>query len=199
MLLQTERLKLRKIVAADADNLFRLDNDPEVMRYINGGTETSRKVIENELLPVFMCYDDLRVGLGIWAIERRADGAFLGWVSLRNTVAGEGKGEAELGFRLSKASWGQGFAQEAARALLDKGFNDLNLARVIGTTFEANRASRRLMERLGMRLVRTFRLTKADLELEDTHHVQSAKLWDGEDVEYAIDRADWQRVSRCHQ
>jgi RimJ/RimL family protein N-acetyltransferase len=197
VLLQTERLSLRKIVAADAENLFRLDNDPEVMRYINGGTETSREVIERELLPVFMCYDNPRPGMGIWAIERCADGAFLGWVSLRDVAAS--KGVAELGYRLSKVSWGQGFAQEAVCALLDMAFCDLSLKRVIGTTYETNQASRRLMERVGMRFIRTFRLTNADLEQADTHHAESAVLWDGEDVEYAIDKSDWLRLSRCQQ
>ncbi len=197
VLLQTERLTLRKIVAADAENLFQLDNDPEVMRYINGGTETSREVIEGKLLPVFMCYDNPRPGLGIWAIERRAVGDFLGWVSLREVAAIEGV--AELGYRLSKVSWGQGFAQEAVCALLDIAFCDLRLERVLGTTYEANQASRRLMERIGMRFIRTFRLTNADLEGEDTHHAESPQLWDGEDVEYAINRSDWRRLSRCQQ
>ena len=58
ILLETQRLILRRFTAADAKYLFELDNDPEVMRYINGGTPTSLEIIENEILPVFLKYDD---------------------------------------------------------------------------------------------------------------------------------------------
>jgi RimJ/RimL family protein N-acetyltransferase len=58
VLLETERLILRRFTAADLDHLFTLDNDPEVMRYINGGEPTPREAIESDILPRFMQYDE---------------------------------------------------------------------------------------------------------------------------------------------
>jgi RimJ/RimL family protein N-acetyltransferase len=187
ILLKTERLILRRFAPADLDHLYALDNDPEVMRYINGGTPTPRVVIEREILPVFTRYDERRPGLGFWAAIRRTDGAWLGWFSFRPTE--EASGQAILGYRLCRAAWGQGYATEGARALIARGFSEWGVRRVVATTYEHNLASRRVMEKLGMRLVRRLRYTPEEIARSDTFHSESTEVWDGDDVEYAIDRA----------
>lgn len=190
-MLQTERLSLRRFTEADLDNLINLDSDPAVMRWLNGGVPTPRAVIADSILPGFLrsyappCY-------GVWAIILTASGDFLGWVSLRPD--GERANEATLGYRLLRVAWGQGYASEVARALLAAAFRgEPALQRVTATTYQDNTASRRVMERLDMSLVRTFRYTPADLAATDTH-VPGVDLWDGEDVEYAITRAEWERT-----
>jgi RimJ/RimL family protein N-acetyltransferase len=192
ILMQTERLILRRFTMADADQLYYLDNDPEVMRYINGGTPTPREVVENDLLPVFLCYDERTPGYGFWsALDKDPAAAqdFVGWFSFR--PSGHAPGEAVLGYRLRRAAWGKGYATEGARALIRRGFSEWGVRRVVGTTYEYNRASRRVMEKLGMTVVRRFRITPADIQASDTCHSTSTEIWDGDEVEYALDLADW--------
>ena len=75
--------------------------------------------------------------------------------------------------------------------MIDKGFPELGVQRVVATTYEENVASRRVMEKLGMVFKRAFRLTLDDIESSDTSHTTSVEVWDGDDVEYVLERADW--------
>jgi RimJ/RimL family protein N-acetyltransferase len=189
--LETDRLILRRFTPADLDCLYALDNDPEVMRYINGGTPTPRAVVKRDILPTFVRYDERRPGFGFWAVVEKASGEWLGWICLR--LSQEAPGQSILGYRLCRAAWGRGYATEGARALIRKGFEEWGVQRVVATTYEENRASRRVMEKLGMALVRHFRLTAEDLARSDTHHAESLEVWDGDEVEYAIDLDTWKR------
>ncbi|MFZ1753584.1 MAG: GNAT family N-acetyltransferase [Caldilineaceae bacterium] len=190
ILLETERLRLRRFAADDADHLFALDNDPAVMRYINGGTPTPRKVIEQQILPSFLRYADATPGFGFWAAEEKATGDFIGWFVFRPT--GDTTDEVAIGYRLHRAAWGKGYATEGARALIDRGFGEWGVERVVATTYEKNRASRRVMEKLGMRYVRSFRYSAEEIRTSDTSYTDAADVWPGEDVIYAIDRAAWE-------
>jgi RimJ/RimL family protein N-acetyltransferase len=94
---------------------------------------------------------------------------------------------------MRRAAWGRGYATEGARALIHRGFSELGVQRVVATTYQDNLASRRVMEKVGMRLVRSYRLTPEDLLAADTFDGASQDMWDGDDVEYALERADWER------
>ena len=190
--LETERLVLRRLTAADVDNLVELDGDPEVMRYLSGGAPTPRDVIESDILPRLLRAYERGAGFGYWAAIEKANGDFLGWFSFRPSDGG-GPEQAELGYRLRRTAWGRGLATEGARALVRKGFTELGVRRVVATTYQDNLASRRVMEKVGMTLVRRFRITPADLAAQATYHVTSQDLWDGDDVEYALEKADWER------
>jgi RimJ/RimL family protein N-acetyltransferase len=166
------------------------------MRYINGGEPTSRRVIERNM-PVFLRYDERTPGYGFWAAIEKGSEQFAGWFSFRPSKGVPA--EVILGYRLRKTAWGKGYATEGARALIDKGFAEWGVQRVVATTYEHNRASRRVMEKLGMTLVRRFRLTPQDIRAADTYHSISAEVWDGDDVEYALDRIDWTRQASSAQ
>lgn len=179
--LQTDRLRLRRFTAADADNLVALDGDPEVMRYLTNGKPTPREEIENELLPsILACY--ARSAAGRWAAEDRVGGEFLGWISLQPRQDGSVE-ELDLGYRLNRSAWGRGYATEGARALVRKAFTDLGTRRVFAQTMAVNTRSRRVMERAGLRYMRTFHLDWDD-PIPGTEH--------GE-VEYELLREDWLR------
>lgn len=195
VLVETKRLILRRFTVDDADHLFELDGDPEVVRFLSGGAPTPHEVIETEILPRFLQYDERLPGFGFWAAEEKASGSFIGWFSLQPAREGD-PGEAYLGFRLRRSAWGKGYATEGARALIDLGFVELGMERVVATTYQDNVASRRVMEKSGMKLTRTFRLTATDLEHVDTFHVASQELWDGDDVEYSLQKAEWERQER---
>ena len=190
--LETERLTLRRFTPVDADNLYDLDADPEVMRFLSGGTSTPRDVIENDILPRFLRSYEAGPGFGYWAAIEKASGEFIGWFSFR-PADGAAPDEAALGYRLRRAAWGRGYATEGARALIRQGFTELGVRRVIATTYQDNLASRRVMEKAGMTLVRSFRLTPADLAGQGTYHAASQDPWDGDDVEYALVKSEWER------
>ena len=195
ILLETERLILRRFTESDADHLYNLDNDPEVMRYINGGTPTPRHAIQEDILPIFLRYDERRPGYGFWAAIEKEGGDFLGWFSLRPSEAAPG--QAVLGYRLRRAAWGMGFATEGARALIRLAFAELGARRVVATTYEHNLASRRVMEKAGMTLSRRFHITPEDIARADTYHALSLEVWEGDEVEYTLERADWQSQQRA--
>jgi RimJ/RimL family protein N-acetyltransferase len=190
--LETERLILRQFTADDVGLLVELDGDPEVMRYLSGGPATPREVIEREVLPRFLRSYGRAEGYGFWAAIERESGVFVGWFGL-NPDDGGAAGEVSLGYRLRRAVWGRGYATEGARALIGRGFAELGARRVVATTYEENRGSRRVMEKLGMRHVRSFRLTPEELAASGTFDGEGQEPWDGEDVEYAITREEWER------
>ena len=189
--LETERLLLRQFTAADVGNLVMLDGDPEVMRFLNGGTPTPIEVVRDEILPRILDFYDRFAGFGCWAAVEKSTGDLLGWFSLRPRESGP-TSDVELGYRLRRSAWGQGYATEGSRALIRRAFAELGAERVFATTYGDNLASRRVMEKAGLRFERAFRLTPADLAATASH-VAADDLWDGDDVEYALRRADWER------
>lgn len=191
ILLKTTRLILRRFTDADLDNLFELDNDPEVMRYINGGTPTPRDIIERDILPGFINRVQRRPEFGFWAAVDKGSDSFQGWFSIRPT--NDAADEVALGYRLRRAAWGQGYATEGVQALIHKAFTDLGVRRIVATTYEKNLASRRVMEKAGMTLARRFRIAPEDIVQSDTYHAVSFEIWDGDDLEYALEKSRWER------
>ena len=180
--LETERLILRRFTPDDVHNLVALDSDPEVMHFITGGRATPRQEIEHDVLPAFLSYYERHAGYGFWAVIEKATGDFLGWFHFRPRPEGP-PDEPELGYRLKKAAWGKGYATEGSRALIHKGFTELGARRVVAETMTVNTASRRVMEKAGLRSVRTFHADWPDRIPGDEHG----------DVEYALTRDDWVR------
>jgi RimJ/RimL family protein N-acetyltransferase len=178
--LETERLVLRRFVEADVDNLLELDGDPEVMRFVTGGRPTPRSEIVQETLPAFLGYYQRFAGYGFWAAIEKGTGEFLGWFHLR-PQHGAPEGEAELGYRLRKTAWGKGYATEGARALIQKGFMECGMQRVMASTMFVNVASRRVLEKAGLKFVRTFHQPWPDGLPANEHG----------GVEYALTRAEW--------
>ncbi|MGW4718409.1 GNAT family N-acetyltransferase [Nocardia sp. NPDC004260] len=176
--LETARLVLRRFAYADVDNLARLDSDPAVMRFLTR-EPTPRHEIEHVVLPQIL--RDYQLGpAGRFAVFEQSTGVFVGWLALQPPPDGSVT-DVELGYRLAAAAWGRGYATEAARALIRKGFTDLGVGRVWAQTMAVNLTSRRVMEKAGLTHVRTFHLHFDD-PLPGTEH--------GE-VEYELHRADW--------
>ncbi|SDM75316.1 GNAT family N-acetyltransferase [Allokutzneria albata] len=182
--LETERLVLRRFTESDVDNLVELDGDPEVMRYIDEAA-TPRSEVENDILPRFFWYYENFAYYGFWAAQDRA-GRFLGWFHFRPNE-GAPDGEVELGYRLRKSAWGKGYATEGSRALIELGFRRAGAERVTANTMFVNSGSRRVMEKCGLRYVRTYH-EEHENPLPGTEH--------GE-VEYALTREEWELTSRA--
>lgn len=169
--LDTERMALRGVTLSDVDHLVALDADPMVMRYINGGHPSARAEVE----------EIVRRSVGHrWVAFERSSAAFLGWFSLRPIDPG-GRSR-ELGYRLRRDAWGRGLATEGARALIVMAFAGTEVDGIRAQTMTVNTASRRVMERCGLRYVRTFH---ADWGGDP---IEGGELGD---VEYELLRRDW--------
>jgi RimJ/RimL family protein N-acetyltransferase len=172
---------LRRFTAADVDDVAGLLGDPDVMRYIDDGRPVPRGVVADELLPAILAeYRRLPDGLGRFAAVEKSTGAFLGWFSLRPADTRGLSGGTELGYRLRPQTWGRGLATEGARALVQSAFADVGADRVVATTMTVNVASRRVLEKAGLSLVRTY------FE-EWPEYIEGAEFGD---VEYALTRQD---------
>lgn len=165
--LETSRLILRQLRKDDEDNLVTLDSDPEVIRFINGGIASSREAIANNFLPYAISYYDQDENLGFWAIIEKSSQEFIGWVFLRPEVDFKllqqlnlaEPNAIELGYRLRKQSWGKGYATEVARALVNKSFTELNINKIVAWALAENKASIRVMEKVGLELKQEYVVT----------------------------------------
>ena len=193
--LETERLILRRFTEDDVENLVELDSDPEVMRYLNGGIATPRELVEQQILQRFLSYYERYDGFGVWAAIEKSSGAFIGWFSFRPHDESR-PDEAEVGYRLRRSAWGRGYATEGAQALIRKGFTELGVQRVTANTYEHNSASRRVMEKVGMTLARRYRPTLDELTTETSNHLSADSVWNGDEVEYTLTKAEWERGTR---
>lgn len=148
MLLETPRLVLRRLEDTDAELLFELDSDPEVRRHVHAGPPDLQR-IRREILPRMCAYYDRRNHLGFWAAEQKPDRAFVGWFCLRPEAGPEGDAEPDLGFRLRRRVWGRGLATEGAAGLVARAFEEPETSRVVAVSLVDNRASQRVLEKLG--------------------------------------------------
>jgi RimJ/RimL family protein N-acetyltransferase len=145
--LVTDRLTLSPLTQTDLPHLVELNGDPEVMRYITGHAMTPAEVAAE--LPGLV---DSERGLRLWT-GYDADSSFAGVWFL--SADPDDPDAGELGWRLPRSVWGQGLAAEGARPLIEHGFVTLGLSRLWAETMAVNTRSRRVMEKLGMRHVRT--------------------------------------------
>jgi RimJ/RimL family protein N-acetyltransferase len=148
----TQRLVLTSRSEADTEACMALDHEPGVTRFVDGpwnDPAAHRAFIEARTQGPYP------TGLGYWTIRAKdAPEVFLGWALL---IPVDAIGPAiEIGWRLSPAAWGHGYAVEAARALLTHGFDALGLREIIAEIDPANTASIRVAEKLGMQRGETF-------------------------------------------
>jgi RimJ/RimL family protein N-acetyltransferase len=185
IILETPRLVMRQFTEDDVDNLFDLNSDPEVMRYLTGGRPTPREEIRDQIIPFHIGVYERLDRLGTWAAESAATGVFLGWFHFRPGPDGDIT-NIDLGYRLRRSAWNKGYATEGSRALIRMGFTDLGVERAFGHTMTVNIASRHVMEKCGLTLVRTTPYEGADV-IEGAEH--------GE-VEYALTKPEWESRSQ---
>jgi RimJ/RimL family protein N-acetyltransferase len=146
--LTTERLLLRQWRASDRGPFAEMNGDPDVMRCFPATlTRRSSDELANQLGA-----DVARRGWGLWALEERATGRFIGFTGLAPAeFEAPFTPAVEIGWRLTRAAWGHGYATEAARAAAAFAFEHLHLAEIVSFTAEHNARSRAVMHRLGMR------------------------------------------------
>lgn len=143
----TQRLLLRQWRADDHDPFAAFNADPVVMQHFPAPLTRAESDALLERAATRIAAD----GYGLWAVEVRATQRMIGFVGLaRPSFEAAFTPCTEVGWRLARASWGHGYATEAARAALDVAFGQLGLDEVVSFTFEGNTRSRAVMERLAM-------------------------------------------------
>ncbi|HEY2182090.1 MAG TPA: GNAT family N-acetyltransferase [Solirubrobacteraceae bacterium] len=145
--LTTARLLLRRWREADHEPFAALNADPLVMEHFPA--RLSRFETDDLIAAIEAGFD--RHGYGLWALELRATGEFVGFTGLdRPSFEAHFTPAVEVGWRLARSAWGQGYATEAGRASLAFGFDVAGLEEIVSFTRVANARSRAVMERLGM-------------------------------------------------
>ena len=170
VIFETDRLLVRQYVEEDAEAFFRLNTDPEVLRFVPDqalqSVEQARQVLIDHPIA-----DYRKHGFGRGACILKSTGEQIGFAGLKYL---DELGEVDVAYRLLPAYWGQGLATEAARAAVRYGFAELGLPRIIGLVMPENIASARVLEKAGLR------------------YVDTAAFWGHQFSKYIIDRVDSQ-------
>lgn len=146
--LETERLILRELNVNDAQNFYELNSNPNVIKYT--GDEAFKNI--SEAADFLENYKDYEInGYGRWAVINRQTNKFVGWCGLKFSKE---KNETDIGFRFFENEWNKGFATESAKACLDYGFENLNLDEITGNALKANKASIKVLEKIGLRYLK---------------------------------------------
>ena len=147
---ETERLIVRHWQPDDADDAFAIYSDPEVTCYLAGGVYQESIEQTRAWLARLMAKEAGMAPFGFWPVEERVTGRVIGHALLQYAKI-NGEDRVELGYGFARASWGQGYATELAQALLHYGFDTLDLEEIYGVVIPENTASRRVLEKVGMR------------------------------------------------
>jgi RimJ/RimL family protein N-acetyltransferase len=174
----TERLLLRQWKDADVPVFAKINADPEVMEFFPGVLSEDESDDMAQIIRVKISIN----GWGFWAVERRDDNKFLGFVGLNAPHYELPVSPCiEIGWRLGREYWGNGYASEAARKCLEIAFKRLNLCEVYSFTSVLNLRSRAVMERIGM--TNTFHNFEHPV-IPEQHRLR-------EHVLYKIERDNW--------
>ena len=150
---ESQRLGFRRWKERDRIPFAAMTADPEVMRYF---PKPLAKREADRLIDRFETHM-VDKGYTMWAVERKEDGAFIGFIGLLEiTMAIEGQGAAEIGWRLDKSFWKQGYAVEVALACLGYAFGSLGMTEVYSFTSAVNKPSETVMKRIGMTKIDDF-------------------------------------------
>jgi len=145
ILIETERLLLRKITLDDKENLYKLHSHPDVQLYTGEPVVESMEEIEKAIQSRIENYE--KYGYGRWATFLTDGMHFVGWAGLAYLPEFD---EIDLGYRFLPEHWGLGIATEAAHAILMYGFDTLKMKKIIAIAMKEHKASIRVMEKIGM-------------------------------------------------
>ena len=169
---------MRNWEADDVDEFVRHTNTEAVMRWLGGVWPRDKHEAAFGRIKKY----EREHGHTFWIVERRSDGALLGFCGLKrvNSEGAPNPGDFEVGWRLREDAWGQGYAKEAAIASLDLAFDRFGAPHVVALTATENEASQGLMKRLGMK-----RREDMDFQSADTPPELNPV------IVYRMDAADW--------
>lgn len=149
-IIKTERLYLRELTPADATSFYQLNLDPEVIQFTGDEPFASVNAAQ-EFLENYMEYK--KHGYGRWAVCLLENNAFIGFCGLKYHPK---EALTELGFRIFKNYWNQGYATESALGCLDYGFKNLGLKAIYAHAHRKNKASDRVLNKIGFQRIKSI-------------------------------------------
>ncbi|TKB43205.1 GNAT family N-acetyltransferase [Thalassotalea mangrovi] len=153
------RLSFTLMSEADSQLLFELDQNPEVMKYVNDGKPTTWQEIEQRFIPRLNAYRNPERGWGLWQVNLKDSDEFIGWILVRPAnFFSEQRDDhnLELGWRFKQEFWGKGYATEAAQAVMDALATQPEVKAFSALAVPENEGSIRIMEKLGMTYIKTY-------------------------------------------
>lgn len=153
------RLSYKLMTNEDGELLFQLDQDPDVMRFINGGKLTSMDEINDVFIPRMESYSNQQKGWGLWQVNISSSKEYIGWILVRPMNFFSDSPEydnLELGWRFTQSSWGKGFASEAALHLKNSLAKNGDLKSFSAIAVENNLGSIAVMKKIGMSYVKSY-------------------------------------------
>jgi RimJ/RimL family protein N-acetyltransferase len=156
--IETERFVLREILPTDVEDMFELDSDPDVHKYLGNKPLTSREQTVNIINSIRQQY--ITHGIGRWAIVNKRTFDFIGWSGLKfvTDLTNHHKNYYDLGYRLKKEYWGKGIATETAIASLNYAFNKLHANQVYAMADVENQVSNKILKKIGLSFIEKFNL-----------------------------------------
>ncbi|MCF6295872.1 MAG: GNAT family N-acetyltransferase [Flavobacteriaceae bacterium] len=158
--IETERLILREILPSDAKGMFELDSNPIVHKYLGNKPVKIKQQAVDVIQFIRKQYKER--GIGRWATIEKSSGGFVGWSGLKLNL--DKKEELngrrnfyDIGYRFIPRFWGKGYATESSLAVLDYGFNDLNIKTIFGAAEIDNIASNKILQKIGLQFINEFR------------------------------------------
>jgi RimJ/RimL family protein N-acetyltransferase len=167
-MIETKRLILRQWKESDFEPFITMGLDQDVMQFF------PNLLTPQESLNLIQKISSLiqEKGWGFWAVELKETHQFIGFIGLHSQPEQfDFSPCVEIGWRLAKEFWKQGYATEGAKAVLDYGFNILNLDKIVSFTATINTPSQAVMKKLGMQKVKNFEHPKVPLHHELREHV----------------------------
>ncbi|MFI1744538.1 GNAT family N-acetyltransferase [Thalassobellus sediminis] len=164
--LETERLILRELQITDLEDMFELDSDPEVHKYL--GNKPVKKIEESQKIIESVINQYKERGIGRWAAIEKSTGEFIGWSGIRLNTEYNMNGFTkyyDLGYRFIKRYWGKGYATESGKASVDYAFNVLKLPVLYATTQIGNEASHNALIKIGLKYLEDFYFEQEKLNL----------------------------------
>ena len=155
--IETPRLILREIISEDVDRIFLLDSNPAVMKYIGVKPLTKIEESEETITKIRKQYEEN--GIARWAVIEKASNLLIGWSGLKllTEPLNGFKNVYELGYRFLPEFWGKGYATESAKAVIEYGFEQMNLEIIYACTDVNNlNSSNILKNKLGFSEKGTF-------------------------------------------
>lgn len=155
-IVETERLYLRKVNFEDVDDLFEMDSDAEVHKFIENNPVKSQEQITAVVTMLNQQYTEN--GIARWAVVEKNTNECVGWAGLKyfREPLNNHSNFYELGYRFKRKHWGKGYATEASQAILKYGFENLNINSIFAITHLENKNSINVLQKLGFQFKETF-------------------------------------------
>ena len=151
--IETERLLLREWTPNDLPTFIKMNQDPEVMEFFPKILDSKESIDFYQRI----CKEFDKVKYGLFAVERKSDHKFIGYTGLHKAdFPANFTPCIEIGWRLIKDVWNQGYATEAAKACLQYGFINLNIKEIYSFTAAINKRSERVMQKIGLQKIGEF-------------------------------------------